>query len=123
MVSASCLDEWAEMGLPKFMAVQTSDFNERLVAAADVAAIPRMVCSGFPIKLLNTLSASASRRWWLRVSRGLPGEVAVPNGDATEQWRAPYVTSLMRLSIGAVLAARTLARRARVHVGCSRCRA
>ena len=29
MVSASCLDDWAQIGLPKFMAVQTSDFGQR----------------------------------------------------------------------------------------------
>ena len=57
MVSASPLDDGFAEGLPKFMAIQTSNFNEvkSLMAASDIAAIPRTVCSGFPIKLLNTL--------------------------------------------------------------------
>jgi len=57
LVSASPLDDWADCGLPRLKCVQTQDFQEvkRLIMAADVAAIPRTVCSGFPIKLLNFL--------------------------------------------------------------------
>ena len=103
MVSASCLDDWAQVGLPKFMAVQTSDFSEvkRLVAAADVAAIPRTVCSGFPIKR-STHSASASRRWWLRALRAVCLERWWFPTETPGQWRAPYVTFSRPLSIGAV---------------------
>ena len=93
MVSASCLDDWAKVGLPKFMAVQTSDFSEvkRLVSAADVAAIPRTVCSGFPIKLLNTLGLGVPTVVAEGSARGLPGRWWFPT-ETPEQWRAPYVT-------------------------------
>ena len=112
MVSASPLDEWAEMGLPKFKAVQTSDFNEvkRLVAAADLAAIPRMVCSGFPIKLLNTLGLGVPTVIAEGSARGLPGEVAVPNGDATA------MASAIRRLLDAPERCSELAARARSHV-------
>jgi len=90
MVSASPLDEWSAMGLPKFKAVQTSDFSEvkRLIAAADVAAIPRAVCSGFPIKLLNSLGLGVPTVVAEGSARGLPGEVVFPNGDAAAMARA-----------------------------------
>jgi len=112
MVSASPLDEWAGMGLPKFKAVQTSDFDEvkQLVAAADVAAIPRMVCSGFPIKLLNTLGLGVPTVIAKGSARGLPGEVVVPNGDAAAMARA------IRGLLDAPERRRELAARARSHV-------
>lgn len=112
MVSASCLDDWAQVGLPKFMAVQTSDFSEvkRLVAAADVAAIPRTVCSGFPIKLLNTLGLGVPTVVAEGSARGLPGEVVVPNGDAGAMARA------IRDLLEAPEYRRGLSARARSHV-------
>ena len=84
MVSASPLDEWASAGLPKFMAVQTSDFARvrSLMAACDLAAIPRTVCSGFPIKLLNSLGVGLPTVIAAGSAQGLPGEIVVPNGDA-----------------------------------------
>ncbi len=83
MVSAAPLDEWAAKGLPRFKAIQTSDFSvvKSLVAGAEVAAIPRTVCSGFPIKLLNNLGLGTPTVVARGSSRGLPGEVVVDNGD------------------------------------------
>ena len=90
MVSASPLDEWASAGLPKFLAVQTSDFArvKSLMAAADIAAIPRTVCSGYPIKLLNTLGMGLPTVIAEGSAQGMPGEVPVPNGDASAMARA-----------------------------------
>jgi 1,2-diacylglycerol 3-alpha-glucosyltransferase len=83
MVSASPLDEWAAQGLPKFKAVQTSDFEvvKSLLMASDVAAIPRTQCSGFPIKLLNTLGMGLPTVIAAGSAQGLAGEIVVPNGD------------------------------------------
>jgi len=63
MVSASPLDRWkaeasaAGIGPERSRFISTSSWPEvrNAVAAADLAALPRAVCSGFPIKLLNTL--------------------------------------------------------------------
>ena len=112
MVSASPLDEWERAGLPRFKAVQTSDFDEvkGLIAAAQVAAIPRAVCSGFPIKLLNTLGLGIPTVVAQGSSRGLPGEVVVPNGDADAMAQA------IRALLDAPDHRRELAARARSHV-------
>ena len=90
MVSASPLDEWASAGLPKFLAVQTSDFArvKSLMAASDLAAIPRTVCSGYPIKLLNTLGMGLPTVIAEGSAQGMPGEVPVANGDASAMARA-----------------------------------
>ena len=112
MVSASPLDEWANLGLPKFKAVQTNNFDEvkRLVAAADVAAIPRTTCSGFPIKLLNTLGLGVPTVIAQGSARGLPGEVVVPNGDAKA------MASAIRELLDAPEQRRALGARARLYV-------
>lgn len=90
MVSASPLDEWKAKGLAKFLAVQTSDFEEvkGLLAAAHIAAIPRTTCSGFPIKLLNTLGLGLPTVIAQGSAQGMDGEVSVPNGDAVAMARA-----------------------------------
>ena len=92
MVSAAPLDQWVAAKLPKFMAVQTSDFGrvKALMAAADIAAIPRTVCSGFPIKLLNTLGMGLPTVIAEGSAQGMPGEVAVPNSDIDAMANAIY---------------------------------
>ena len=84
MVSASSLDGWDHCGLSKFKAIQTTDFArvKSLLLAADVAAIPRTQCSGFPIKLLNNLGLGLPTVIAAGSAQGLVGEVVVPNGDA-----------------------------------------
>ena len=55
MISASSLAKWEGHNLPRARFVQTSDFEEvrRLLASATIAALPRTVCTGYPIKMLN----------------------------------------------------------------------
>ena len=112
MVSASPLDDWSSAGLPKFKAVQTSDFAEvkSLMAACDLAAIPRTVCSGFPIKLLNSLGVGLPTVIAEGSAQGLPGEVVVPNGDSEAMAQA--IQSLLN----APQRSRELGESARAHV-------
>jgi glycosyltransferase involved in cell wall biosynthesis len=90
MVSASPLDDWKDCGLKRLQLVQTGDFErvKALVAAADVAAIPRTVCSGYPIKLLNSLGLGVPTVVAAGSSQPLPGVIEVPNGDAPEMAKA-----------------------------------
>jgi glycosyltransferase involved in cell wall biosynthesis len=83
MVSASPLDDWADCGLARLRCVQTSDFHEvkTLIAAADVAALPRAVCSGFPIKLLNYLGLGVPTVVAEGSAPKMPGVLAVKNRD------------------------------------------
>jgi len=84
LVSASPLDAFEGMGLARLRTVVTSDFAEvkALVAAADVAALPRTVCSGYPIKLLNNLALGVPTVAAAGSALPLPGVVPVPNHDA-----------------------------------------
>ncbi len=86
MVSASDPGPWeAACGLPperrRFVQAGSWAETRNLLAAADVAALPRTRCTGFPIKLLNTLGMGlptvCSAGSWQR----LPGAVSVKNGD------------------------------------------
>jgi glycosyltransferase involved in cell wall biosynthesis len=63
--------------------IQTSDFGEvkSLVKAAQVAAIPRTLCSGYPIKLLNYLALGVPTVVAAGSAQPLPGVVVVPNHD------------------------------------------
>ncbi len=85
MVSASSLGEWADCGLPRLKLVQTADFErvKSVMAAADIAAIPRTVCSGYPIKLLNSLGMGIPTVVAAGSAQPLPGVVQVPNRDPT----------------------------------------
>ena len=82
LVSASNLDRWKGSGLPRLRCVQTSDFNEvcSYIASADVAVLPREVCSGFPIKLLNYLALGIPTVCAEGSSIDLPGVIPFPNG-------------------------------------------
>ena len=63
MLSASSLTQWEEMAdelginQERRRFIQTDSWPDvrNAIAAADLAALPRAVCSGFPIKLLNNL--------------------------------------------------------------------
>ena len=48
----------SELGQRKHLLIKTSSFKEvcSYIKAADVAVLPRSICSGFPIKLLNYLA-------------------------------------------------------------------
>ena len=79
MVSASCLDDWAQVGLPKFMAVQASDFSE-------VSASSRERMWRRSSNRLQWIPHQAAQHTGLGVptvvaegsARSLPGEVVVP---------------------------------------------
>ncbi|MGB0639986.1 MAG: glycosyltransferase, partial [Myxococcota bacterium] len=83
LVSASSLDEFMDCGLPRVKCVQTTDFDvvKSLISASVVAALPRTVCSGYPIKLLNYLGLGIPTVAAAGSAREHPGVVAVPNGD------------------------------------------
>ena len=83
MVSASDTTNWVrEKG--RVVHVQTKDFTlvQQYIANADLAVIPRMHCTGFPIKLLNYLMLGCVTL----VSEGsmvdMVGAVEFPNGDS-----------------------------------------
>jgi glycosyltransferase involved in cell wall biosynthesis len=84
MVSAAPMDNWENCGLARIRCVQTSDFNEvkALIAAAEVAALPRTVCSGFPIKLLNYLGLGVPTVVAEGSAPEMPGVLSVKNRDA-----------------------------------------
>lgn len=82
MVSASETSHWQrEQG--RILHVQTQSFVEvqHYIANADLAVVPRMECTGFPIKILNYLMLECVTL----VSEGsrvtLPGVISFPNGD------------------------------------------
>jgi glycosyltransferase involved in cell wall biosynthesis len=83
LVSASPLDEWAGCGLPRLHLVQTADFGvvRSLLAASAVAALPRSVCSGYPIKLLNYLGMGLPTVAAAGSAQDLPGVIVVPDRD------------------------------------------
>lgn len=70
--------------------VQTTDFSvvRRCLAAADVAALPRGVCSGFPIKLLNYLGMGLATVAATGAAALLPGMVQVENDNPTAMAQA-----------------------------------
>lgn len=82
MVSASDTSHWQrEQG--RILHVQTRSFFEvqHYIANADLAVVPRMQCTGFPIKILNYLMLECvtlvSEGSWV----DLPGVISFPNGD------------------------------------------
>ena len=87
MVSASGLERWEERAraLPearkRFVVTPHWPEVRELVAASDIAALPRRVCSGYPIKLLNSLGLGIPTVCARGSSRPIQGIVTVPNGD------------------------------------------
>jgi glycosyltransferase involved in cell wall biosynthesis len=112
MVSASPLDHWERQGLPNARFVQTSDFDEvrSYIASATVAALPRTVCTGYPIKLLNSLGMGLVTVAAAGSARPLPGVVSVPNHDAGAMARE------IRRLVEAPQRCRELGEKARAHV-------
>ena len=84
LVSASSLEEFQDCGLPRVKCVETTDFEvvKSLISGSAVAALPRTVCSGYPIKLLNYLGLGVPTVAAEGSARNHPGVIAVPNGDA-----------------------------------------
>lgn len=87
MVSASPLEVWEgrAASIPscrkRFVVTSSWDRVRNCLAAADMAALPRAVCSGYPIKLLNTLGFGLPTVACEGSARDIAGVVAVPNGD------------------------------------------
>lgn len=83
LISASPLDEWADCGLPKLRCITTTDFMrvKALLLGASVGALPRAVCSGYPIKLLNYLGLGLPTIAAEGSAVQMPGVVSVPNRD------------------------------------------
>lgn len=69
--------------IQKLHCVQSSDFQQvrSYLAAADIAVIPRTVCSGFPIKLLNYMGMSLPVVAAKGAVESMPGVVHVDNHD------------------------------------------
>jgi glycosyltransferase involved in cell wall biosynthesis len=86
MVSASDMSAWSGWGLKKFLPIQTGDFEvvRSFLAAADLAVLPRTVCSGFPIKLLNYLGMGLPVVAAEGAADGMPGLVSVRNRDPAD---------------------------------------
>ena len=87
MVSASDLTPWrARSGLPpeRLRLVQEPSWQTTrdIISAADVAALPRGVCSGFPIKLLNYLGLGVPTVCCEGSSRPMEGVFVSPNYDS-----------------------------------------
>ena len=82
MVSASDTRDWIRKN-GRVVHIQTNDFEvvQHYIANADLAVIPRMKCTGFPIKLLNYLMLGCVTL----VSEGsmvdMVGAIAFPNGN------------------------------------------
>jgi glycosyltransferase involved in cell wall biosynthesis len=112
LVSASPLEEFMDCGLPRVKCVQTTDFElvKSLISASVVAALPRTVCSGYPIKLLNYLGLGIPTVAAEGSARNLPGVIAVPNGDADA------MAHEIRTLIGDKERCSVLGARAREHV-------
>lgn len=115
LVSASPLDEWAGCGLRRLHLVQTTSFPvvRSLLAASVVAALPRSVCSGYPIKLLNYLGMGLPTVAAAGSAQALPGVVAVRDRDPLAM--AAAIRALLqdhdrRRSLGAQARAHVLAR-------------
>ena len=87
MVSASDLGQWEARAaaLPKerkrFVIRKSWDAVRDIISAADLAALPRTVCSGYPIKLLNYLGLGKPTVCAQGSFQALPGVVAVPDAD------------------------------------------
>jgi glycosyltransferase involved in cell wall biosynthesis len=86
MVSASDLTGWRERsGLPperlRLVQERSWQVTRDIISAADVAALPRGVCSGYPIKLLNYLGLGVPTVCCAGSYRPLPGVFVSPNYD------------------------------------------
>jgi glycosyltransferase involved in cell wall biosynthesis len=81
MVSASSLEKWH--GHDNVHCVQTSDFQKvcSYIRSADLAVLPRVACSGFPMKLLNYLALGLPTVVAAGSAIDIDGVISVPNYD------------------------------------------
>jgi glycosyltransferase involved in cell wall biosynthesis len=76
--------DWTGHDIGDAMIVRPADWTEARswMAGADVAALPRATCAGFPIKLLNYAALGLPTVVAAGSAQGLPGEHVAPGGDA-----------------------------------------
>ncbi len=69
--------------MPGATVITTSSWSETRdwIAGADVAAIPRALAGGFPLKLLNSLALGVPTVVTAPLAQGLVGEIVVPPDD------------------------------------------
>ncbi len=86
MVSASDLQHVHQLGIPKLKTVTTNDFDlvRRYLASAQLAVLPRSVCSGFPMKLLNYLGMGLPSVVAQGSNVGLDGCLEFKNGSSQD---------------------------------------
>ncbi|MFT5686428.1 MAG: glycosyltransferase involved in cell wall biosynthesis [Myxococcota bacterium] len=96
LVSASPQRAFAGLGMQRVHFVQTADFAvvRTWLAAASLAVLPRTVCSGFPIKLLNYLGMGLPTVASAGAVGLMPGVVPVPDHDPAAMARA--IEALLR---------------------------
>jgi glycosyltransferase involved in cell wall biosynthesis len=111
LVGASGFEEHDLRGIARLHVVRSSNFGEirAWIAGADVAALPRATCAGFPIKLLNYLGMGVPTVAARGSARELPGVVVVPDRRPAEM-----ASALARLLEDPARA--ELGRHARQHV-------
>ncbi len=112
LISASGLEEWEGCGLERIKCITTSDFArvKALLSGAAVAALPRTVCSGYPIKLLNYLGLGVPTVAAEGSSQDLPGVISVPNRDPDA------MAAAIRTLINDPVRRKEMGARARAHV-------
>jgi glycosyltransferase involved in cell wall biosynthesis len=111
LVSASPLDDWKGV-LPRLALRTTTSFAEvkRYLAAASVAALPRTMCTGYPIKLLNYLAMGRLTVAAEGSAQPLPGVVSVPNHDVAA------LACAIREALADPVRTRDIGAEARAHV-------
>ena len=85
LIGKSSFDSWVHKDIShRVICIQTSSFAEVVshIAAADVAVIPRSICSGFPIKILNYLAVGTPVVVAEGSDVGLRGCVSFVNGQS-----------------------------------------
>ncbi len=75
--------EWTGWDTGDAVVMRTRSWSETrdLLASCDVAALPRSICAGYPMKLLNYLALGLPTVVAEGSARGLPGEYVVPGRD------------------------------------------
>lgn len=90
LVSASDMREWTALLPPRTLVIQTSDFAvvRAHLAAAELAVLPRAVCAGYPIKLLNYLGMGLPTVMAAGAAVAAPGVEPAADGDEADFARA-----------------------------------
>jgi glycosyltransferase involved in cell wall biosynthesis len=96
LIGGSSFERWTTSISERVLCIQTSRFSEVLsyIDAAEIAVLPRSVCSGFPIKILNYLAVGTPVVVAEGSDIGLDGCVSFPNGDSRAM--AEMISSLLQ---------------------------